>query len=131
VKKSRFSGPLTSSLSPLHLRTAALCQPLAQTLGPYIGPVLFDVVQTRSAVRFAVNYPPAGWNVGDRIILTETRLLDDLKTDESQGSEQRLITSIDGKTLKLDHPLAQPHQASEAGRGEVASRSNGIVAREK
>src|ERR1700751_4870135 len=43
----------------------ALCQPLAQTLRPYIGPILFDVFQTRSAVRFAVNHLPAGWNVGE------------------------------------------------------------------
>jgi len=44
----------------------ALCQqPLSQTLRPYIGPVLFDEVQTRTAVRFAVNHPPAGWNIGE------------------------------------------------------------------
>ena len=43
----------------------ALCRLLAQTLRPYIAPVLFDVVQTRSAVRFAVNHPPAGWNIGE------------------------------------------------------------------
>src|SRR6476660_8661345 len=40
-------------------------QPLAQTPRPYIGPVLFDVVQTRSAVRFAVSHPPTGWNIGE------------------------------------------------------------------
>jgi hypothetical protein len=27
--------------------------------------VLFDVVQTCGAVRFAVNHSPAGWNVGE------------------------------------------------------------------
>src|ERR1700687_1352644 len=58
--------PTTSAASPhgLHIRSPPLCQPLAQALRPNIGPVLFDVVQTRSAVRFAVDHPPAGWNVG-------------------------------------------------------------------
>ena len=49
----------------LIIRIPARCQPVAQTLRPYVGPVLFDVVQTRSAVRFAVNHPPAGWNIGE------------------------------------------------------------------
>ena len=38
-------------------------QALAQTPGPYVGPVLFDIVETRSAVRFAVNRPPSPWNI--------------------------------------------------------------------
>jgi hypothetical protein len=40
-------------------------QPVAQTLGPYIGPVLFDIFQTRSALGFAVNHPPASGNIGE------------------------------------------------------------------
>ena len=40
-------------------------QSLAQALRPYISPILFDVVQTRNAVRLAVNHPPAGWNFGE------------------------------------------------------------------
>jgi len=42
-------------------------QPFAQTLGPNIGPVLFDVIQTRGPIAFAVNHPPSGWNLGDRL----------------------------------------------------------------
>ena len=42
-----------------------MCQPVAKALRPYIGPVLFDVVQTRCAVRLAVNSPPASWNIGE------------------------------------------------------------------
>src|ERR1700722_14822693 len=49
----------------LRITSPARCQPLAQSLRPYIGPVLFDVVQTGSAVRFAVHHPPAGWNIGE------------------------------------------------------------------
>src|ERR1700737_488814 len=66
----RVSGRARSSSSirlphGCRVESPARCQPLAQTLRPDIGPVLFDVVQTRSAVRFAVNHPPAGWNVGE------------------------------------------------------------------
>jgi hypothetical protein len=32
---------------------------------PYVGPVLFDLGQTRGGVRLAVNRPPVGWNVGE------------------------------------------------------------------
>src|SRR6185369_3541128 len=64
VPGNQASSDHPQSSRPMH--QPALCQqPLAQTLWPYIGPVLFDVVQTRSAVRFAVNHPPAGWNVGE------------------------------------------------------------------
>src|ERR1700740_2149906 len=69
----RVSGSARSSSSirlPLPRRLliespAAPGQPLAQTPRPNIGPVLFDVVQTRSPVGFAVNPPPAGWNIGE------------------------------------------------------------------
>src|ERR1700757_1296633 len=56
---------IPSNPQGLPIKPPSLCQPLAQTLRPYIGPVLFDVVQTRRAVRFAVHHPPAGWNIGE------------------------------------------------------------------
>src|SRR6476469_9051533 len=49
----------------LVIRSPARCQPVTQALRPYVGPVLFDVVQTGSAVGFAVNHPPAVWNIGE------------------------------------------------------------------
>ena len=55
----------SDSPNPARLFINSPRQPLAQTPRPYIGPVLFDVVQTRSAVRFAVNHPPTGWNIGE------------------------------------------------------------------
>src|ERR1700722_13024574 len=57
----------SDSLNPhgLRINSPARCQPLAQSLRPYIRPVLFDVVQTVSAVRFAVHHPPAGRNIGE------------------------------------------------------------------
>ncbi len=58
------------SMAPTRTRlcigSAIIRQPVAQTLWPNIGPVLFDVVQARSARRFAVNHPPTCWNVGER-----------------------------------------------------------------
>jgi hypothetical protein len=68
-----------------------------------------------------------GWNAGDRIILTETRMLDEVKADEPSGSEERTIVSISGTTLKLDKPLAQVHHAADSGRGEVANLSRNVV----
>jgi hypothetical protein len=59
------SSHRTARTHELRIKTSALLQPLAQTLRPYIGPVLFDVLETRSAVRFAVNHLPTGWNVGE------------------------------------------------------------------
>src|SRR5271168_5000471 len=50
----------------LPIKSPALCQPLAQILRPYIGPVLLDVVQTPSAVGFAVSHSPAGRNIDER-----------------------------------------------------------------
>ena len=31
---------------------------------PYVRPVLFDIVQALAAGRFAIDHPPAGWNIG-------------------------------------------------------------------
>src|ERR1700722_11654374 len=45
------------------IKTPARCQPFAQTLRAYIGPVLFDELQTRSAVSFPINHSPTGWNI--------------------------------------------------------------------
>jgi len=47
-------------------QTPGLRQLLTQTLWPYIGPVLFVVVQACSPARFAVDHPPAGGNLGER-----------------------------------------------------------------
>ena len=60
---ARLSSSIRLPIQPAYF-SSPLFQPLAQTLRPYIGPVLFDIVQTRGAVRFAVNHPPAGWNIG-------------------------------------------------------------------
>ena len=58
-------APSSSSRFIYVSKHLALRQPLTQTLWPYIGPVLFDVVETRRAVRFALNHPPAGGNIGE------------------------------------------------------------------
>jgi hypothetical protein len=49
----------------LAIKSPTLRQPLARTPRPCIGPVLFDVVQTRSAVRFALHHPLTGWHIGE------------------------------------------------------------------
>src|SRR5262249_48315836 len=48
------------------IKTPPCGQPFAETLRPYIGPVLLDVVQTSSAVRLAVYHPPPRGNIGER-----------------------------------------------------------------
>lgn len=49
----------------LRIDSSAFCQPVAQTLRPDIGPVLFDVVETCRTVRIAVDRLPPGWNLSE------------------------------------------------------------------
>src|SRR6478736_8431539 len=69
---ARVSGSTLSSSSiespdpnALVIGSSAHYQPLAQGLRPDVRPVLFDVVNTRRAVRSAVHHLPAGWHVSE------------------------------------------------------------------
>src|ERR1700722_8306065 len=73
------------------IKTPARCQPFAQTLRANIGPVLFDVLQTCSAVSFPINHTPAGWNIGKH--RPETVLL--LVVDQDEKAAIVIVERID------------------------------------
>lgn len=61
---------------------------------------------------------PGGWRVGDRVILTGTRYVPQVKKDgvvvsSNTEDEVRLITAINGSDVTLDAPLAFNHAAPD------------------
>src|ERR1700743_1861420 len=64
-------------------KTPARCQPFAQTLRAYVGLVLIDVVQARSAVGSPKGAPLASWN--DAKHRPQTVLLFVVDQDEEAG----------------------------------------------
>src|SRR6202022_4704220 len=121
----RVSGRARSSSSirlphGCRVESPARCQPLAQTLRPDIGPVLFDVVQTRSAVRFAVDHPPAGWNVGKG--RPQAVLL--LVVDQDEKAAIVVVERIDAHSVLPDHPLEMSGTVPEANRVGSAFRQS-------
>lgn len=70
--------------------------------------------------------PVTGWRVGDRVIVTATRLTRDNSRGE-QSTEERTVEAIDGVTLTLDKALEGEHAGSGDFRGEVANLSRNVV----
>lgn len=72
--------------------------------------------------------PVTGWRVGDRVIVTATRLGRDIGggTDLLQ-TEERLITSIDGARVTLNEALKNEHLGEGEFRGEVANLSRNVI----
>lgn len=72
-----------------------------------------------------------GWRVGDRVIVTATRL----GRDNGQGTEdydrlqteERIITKIDGTAISLDKPLIHEHLGTGEFRGEIANLSRNVI----
>lgn len=72
--------------------------------------------------------PVTGWRVGDRVIITATRL----GRDNGQGTdlletEERSIRAIDETRIVLDKPLAREHLGEGNFRGEVANLSRNVI----
>jgi hypothetical protein len=63
-----------------------------------------------------------GWRVGDRVILTATKL----KYGELT-TEERTIGALTDKQLTLDKPLVHEHNGSGEFRGEVANLSRNVI----
>ncbi|MFM9964174.1 MAG: G8 domain-containing protein [Planctomycetaceae bacterium] len=84
---------------------------------------------TRSLATSATESQPlTGWRIGDRVIITATRL----GRDNGQGTdlletEERTITAIDGDKLTLDEPLKREHLGEGEFRGEVANLSRNVI----
>lgn len=80
--------------------------------------------------RVVLSEAVTGWRVGDRVIITATRL----GRDNGQGTdlletEERTITVIDddGKSLTFDEPLKRDHLGEGDFRGEVANLSRNVI----
>jgi hypothetical protein len=81
--------------------------------------------------------PASGWRVGDRVVVTASGAqgLESGATFQKRqfgrqkpvGTEERLITSIEGAVVTLDRPLAKPHQGEGWLRSEVANLSRNVV----
>ena len=88
-------------------------------------------------VRITVEQPVTDWHVGDRIIITtseapaiESGTTFQTKTRGRQkpiGTEERVITAIEGAVLTLDSPLARAHHGKDMMRSEVANLSRNVV----
>lgn len=66
------------------------------------------------------------WQVGDRVIITATKL----SRDHSQGpyqTEERQISQIEGYRVTLDQPLKYDHLGEGDYRGEIGNLSRNVV----
>ncbi|HZN34768.1 MAG TPA: hypothetical protein VFB80_13160, partial [Pirellulaceae bacterium] len=77
----------------------------------------------KGATEIACEEAIAGWRVGDRIIVTAT----DADQHTEGLTEERVVTAIDGQTLKFEQPLAYQHAGEGEFRGEVANLSRNVV----
>ncbi len=72
--------------------------------------------------------PVTGWRVGDRVIVTATRLgRDNGQGTELMQTEERLITKLDGTSVVLDKPLVHEHLGTGEFRGEIANLSRNVI----
>jgi hypothetical protein len=70
-----------------------------------------------------------GWRVGDRVIITATKLTHDVggSGGGDYSTEERVIRGINGAQITLDRPLDLEHLGVGAYRGEVANLSRNVV----
>ncbi len=89
-----------------------------------------------SDTRIVVEQPPTDWRVGDRIIITtgvangpgpQATFRKSGGRPKSVGTEERLITAVDGTAVLLDRPLEKIHLGEGETRCEVANLSRNVV----
>lgn len=75
-----------------------------------------------------------GWNVGDHVIITSSRGIEEGNTFRARpgkpaktNTEDRTIAAIDGTTIKLNQPLAFAHLGHGDYRAEIANLSRNVV----
>lgn len=72
--------------------------------------------------------PVTGWRIGDRILVTATKLTRDLGQSGGRNStEERTVKALTNRQLTLDRPLEREHLGSGDYRGEVANLSRNVV----
>jgi len=88
----------------------------------------------KNSTSVTLEQAPAGWHVGDHLIVTGSREDDYLAAQKNAArdafagaTEDRLITKIDGATLTLDRPLEYVHLGEGLLRSEVALLSHNVV----
>jgi hypothetical protein len=84
-----------------------------------------DVKKGDTTVRLAEKV--TGWRVGDRVIVTATRVPRFSARPEDLQTEERTVRAFDGDTLTLDAALKYDHAGSGEYRGEVANLSRNVV----
>jgi hypothetical protein len=67
--------------------------------------------------------PVTGWKVGDRVIITATRLT----YQKTSSTEERTIRALDGARATLNRPLEAEHQGEGIYRGEVANLTRNVI----
>jgi G8 domain len=81
--------------------------------------------------RVTLAEPVSGWKIGDRVIVTASRERYGTGSFRGpsgrKGTEERIISRIDGATLTLDRPLENEHWGTGAYRSEVADLSRNVV----
>ncbi len=68
---------------------------------------------------------PAGWKVGDRVIVTGTNTHGAAKT--RSATEERTVTAVDDTRVTFAEPLTMQHLGDGDYRGEVANLSRNVV----
>ncbi|MDB5300660.1 MAG: hypothetical protein JWO87_2323 [Phycisphaerales bacterium] len=71
---------------------------------------------------------PGGWKPGDRVVLTRSAI-DDFASHhpELTTTEERIITAVDGKTIRFDQPLTATHVVLGGNATEAANLSRNVV----
>jgi len=78
--------------------------------------------------QIALAEPVTGWRVGDRIIVTATKLTHDIGQETNgYSTEERKIEEINGGAITLDRPLAREHLGTGEYRGAVANLSRNVI----
>lgn len=69
--------------------------------------------------------PVTGWKAGDRVVITGSQVHG--AANGRSEAEERIISSVDGSSLKLAEPLGMSHLGEGDYRAEVANLSRNIV----
>jgi hypothetical protein len=85
--------------------------------------VKLGATAAKGATEATLSEPVTGWRVGDRIIFTATTA----NQDTDGLTEERIITAIDGQSIRFAEPLAREHGGEGEFRGEVANLSRNVV----
>lgn len=89
-------------------------------------------------VRVTLEQPVGDWHVGDRVMITtgeapaiesgtSFQKKEQFGRQKPVGTEERVITAIEGAALTLDRPLTKAHQGEGMMRCEVANLSRNVV----